>query len=698
MAKKITLEELMMPLIDDAANVFYSKLVSLLDAVWGQVFVLKSWCGWHRHRQVGFKWKYGAFSSYATDRKCVIDLNTIPREIVKGISETNKKSYLRAVYQMDMSKIQIDTTESISNTGGAPVPTYRIDTDAPLTLIGYTISTESRDFIYGAGTGDLVVRTNGTDGEIKDVINYRDLPRPYITILVGTVTSFADVSIQFDPVYRNGILDDDAFKLNRKTTIYPQDSKYLQSIATKDVTQGTKYEWDCGRVFEYAYNDTDTNTVWWKYYSLDSDGMEWLLESSERPSRQNNDIMLPFLNSLSDMDYFFGGAGFRRECLSADKQHFKLTVWKLKSHVMTPKEGVEEVYMRFTQHKMHKQEPYISISGKHLTKGIPKYKISKLSSLTRNFLYVHHTFHPSIKYLNENLIFTELFNNCVFFIDHLMCRRSAYDIARRYKTKITHSLNADVYLLLIAAFSNVSLHYLFNGYPKNSLTHALCTTKETISGSLTANDMKQITKLVSVAMDMTVNPSTGIYEHCGWDKIWTPYIFVKNATMEEYKASGGTLVKFVNIGTDTNPIYYRIERTSTEANDFGIDNLTKHTFVIEAWSENDLNKYYPASSGMNVSIPGMYTPGFQPHQAGRLTAISEPTEIVYRTWSVFMDNMAALFNNTYMGDDENKPRRKYALVTDNSMTMFMDSAQSNRHLRLTVVTDTDTGHKYLKAI
>ena len=41
MSKKITLEELMMPLIDDAANVFYSKLVSLLDAMWGQMFVLK---------------------------------------------------------------------------------------------------------------------------------------------------------------------------------------------------------------------------------------------------------------------------------------------------------------------------------------------------------------------------------------------------------------------------------------------------------------------------------------------------------------------------------------------------------------------------------------------------------------------------------------------------------------------------------
>jgi len=210
--------------------------------------------------------------------------------------------------------------------------------------------------------------------------------------------------------------------------------------------------------------------------------------------------------------------------------------------------------------------------------------------------------------------------------------------------------------------------------------------------------MKQITKPVSVAMDMTVNASTGIYENCGWDKIWTPYIFVKNATMAEYKTRGGTLVKFVNVGTETNPRYYRIERTSTEANDFGIDNLTKHTFVIEVWSENDLNKYYPASSGMNVSIPGMYTPGFQSHPAGRLTTITEPTEIVYRPWSVFMDNMAALFNDTYMGGDMYVPRIKRAVVYDNSMTMFMDNAQSNIPLRLTVVTGTDTGHKHLKAV
>ena len=77
MAKKMTLEDLLMPLIDDAANVFYSKLVSVLDALWGQTFVYKAWCGWHRHRQIGFKWKYGGFSSYNSDRKCVIDLNTI---------------------------------------------------------------------------------------------------------------------------------------------------------------------------------------------------------------------------------------------------------------------------------------------------------------------------------------------------------------------------------------------------------------------------------------------------------------------------------------------------------------------------------------------------------------------------------------------------------------------------------------------
>ena len=59
MAKKMTLEDLLMPLIDDAANVFYSKLVSVLDAWWGQTFVYKAWCGWQRHRQIGSKWKYG---------------------------------------------------------------------------------------------------------------------------------------------------------------------------------------------------------------------------------------------------------------------------------------------------------------------------------------------------------------------------------------------------------------------------------------------------------------------------------------------------------------------------------------------------------------------------------------------------------------------------------------------------------------
>ncbi len=101
MAKKMTLEDLLMPLIDDAANVFYSKLVSVLDALWGQTFVYKAWCGWHRHRQIGFKWKYGGFSSYNSDRKCVIDLNTIDLSKVP----VNGFKYLRAVYYMDLSKI-----------------------------------------------------------------------------------------------------------------------------------------------------------------------------------------------------------------------------------------------------------------------------------------------------------------------------------------------------------------------------------------------------------------------------------------------------------------------------------------------------------------------------------------------------------------------------------------------------------------
>lgn len=698
MAKKITLEELMMPLIDDAANVFYSKLVSLLDAVWGQVFVLKSWCGWHRHRQVGFKWKYGAFSSYATDRKCVIDLNTIPKEIVNGIAKEPKQSYLRAVYQMDMTKIQIDTTESISNTGGAPVPTYRIDTDAPLTLIGYTISTEYRDLVYGAGTGDLVVCTKGSDGTVDRVIDHRDLPRPYITIVVGYVNSFADVSIQFSPLYRNGILDDDSFNLNRKTTIYAQGSAELDNMTTKDVTQGTKYEWDCGRVFEYAFNDADAETVWWKYYSLDSDGMEWLLESSDRPSKQNNDIMLPFINNLSDMDYFLEGSGFRRECLSVEKQHFKLTVWKLKSHVMTPKDGVEEVYMRFTPYKMHKREQYTSKSGKTLTKGLKKYQISMFNKVTRDYLYVHHAFRPHVQVSADSEIFTELFNNCVFFKDRSLCRRSAYDIAKRYTKKIETSLSADVYLLLISAFSNVSLHYLFNGNPLSSLTHPLCTERETISGSLTNNDMKQITKFVSLAMDMTVNASTGMYEHCGWDKIWTPYIFVKNATEKDYRANGGALVKFVNVGTDSSPVYYRVERTSKKANDFGIDNAANHTITVEAWSENDLNKYYQATTGMNVSIPGMFSPGFKTHTAGRLSQLDEPTDFANKPWATFMNNMSTLFKDTYMGNDTLLPRRKYAVIAENSMALFIDSAQANRRLRLVVVKDSVTGRDYLKAL
>ena len=871
MSKKITLEELMMPLIDDAANVFYSKLVSLLDAMWGQMFVLKSWCGWHNHRRVGFKWKYGAFSSYKTDRKCVIDLNEIDPILLKKLVEKKKPEvkkssldvviekiterststylrnltdnqrettiaiirkesntniaamiskcdvldtdekivlaqllfeagkidsldafvsehldniknlkkysgqdfseeslrnlemfktlpsilsgdveksdmtvrmallliadtkvvqettstsassveyeekpvteplYLRAVYKMDMSKILVDTTESVSNTGGAPVPTYRIDTDAPLILLGYTVSTRVEDFLYGDGIGNHVAITYKTDGQVSSLVDAKTFMsnretsvkryRPFITVLVGHVSLFAGRCIEFSPIYRNGMLDDETFKINKKTTIYAHDmDKDVSLLSTNDVSQGTKYEWDCGRAIEYCL-DGDNGSRFWKYYSVDSDGTLWLLESSERPKSQTPEVMLPFLNNVADTDYFLKGACFKKKTIDAIKKHYILYVWKMSSHVFPLKNG--EMFFKFTPRKMHKRKVVKVKDGKEIQVGLKKYEIDKLSKQTNLFLYERHdlTLGVGLGAVLYKDILSSIFSNSLFFEDVNLCSYSAYDIGKNYTDKVVDVVDADYVMLLISAVMNVSMHYLFNGRPSDSLSYPVYYDYNKASSNAIPDEafvpdidyLLNVTKYTSFISNMRKDDK-GFFEDASWDKVVTPYIFVKDATRADYASSGGTLVKFVNLGTEEEPKFYMIERRTHTKGDYGVD-TKDHEITVNLWTKGVTHKYTPTYQ--TYSIPGMFAEGFSTHYKGRIMDVKVPTQTVYRQLYCFYENMVTLFSTDTMGGETLAPRKKSAYVRNTSFTLFLENANRDRLLRLKTVTDTVTGFTYL---
>ena len=108
---------------------------------------------------------------------------------------------------------------------------------------------------------------------------------------------------------------------------------------------------------------------------------------------------------------------------------------------------------------------------------------------------------------------------------------------------------------------------------------------------LTNLDMAFITKHTSCIPEISAGSNWSVTRTLRWDAIWTPYLFVKNATASEYRAHGGTLSKFVNIGTEAEPRYYRIDRISDKAGDFGHDDMQRHHVSVELWSEQDINSY-----------------------------------------------------------------------------------------------------------
>ena len=680
MAKKMTLEDLLMPLIDDAANVFYSKLVSVLDALWGQTFVYKAWCGWHRHRQVGFKWKYGGFSSYNSDRKCVIDLNTIDLSKVP----VNGFKYLRAVYYMDLSKILIDTTEGITNTGGAPVPTYRIDPDNPLTLIGYTLSDSSADITYGKGIGEVCVKTSG-DGIIESELLPKELPKPFMTLLIGRIFNDSGVVTDFDPIYNNGMLPFDTFgfTINRKTTIYSSEQHaYLQgSLDTNEISQGTKYEWDCGRVMEYSTG----NTLWWKYYSVDSDGTKWLMESSDHPNSTNPEFRPPFLSNLCDTRYFLDGTCFKTEVLG--DRTYRVSVWRVGTHVYPEKSA--NLFLKFTPNKMHNVEPFTNRHGEVEYKGIPRHKLPKLTKSASRFLYSRHCIPCVEDGEGGNVIFRDLLNNSVLFVSPKLVHRSAYDIAKNYTRHVETTWSCNYLLMLILAVSNVSAHYLFSGNPSNSLTWRIAS-QEALNQigslrSLTNADMKLITKYSVGSFAYNAN------HECvpKWQDIQTPYVFIENKDRSQYKSDGGTLCKFVNVGTQEAPSYYKVSRHSTKADDYGPDKIgenSSHTFRVDPWTESDVNKYRLANP-MNVTIPGYYAKSFAYHDPNNSAAdpMTDPTWLLSTQWRVFAKNLENLFPKRGLtGGAEYKPILKTCFIDEHSMGEFLYMAKTGNGMKLSL--------------
>lgn len=586
MTKRMTMEALMLPLIDDAANVFYSKLVSLLDSYWGESFVLHSWCGWHRHNTVGFKWTYGAFSSYKSDRKCVIRLGGIPQDAFSDESLSGTTAYLRAVYRLDLSRVIVDTTESHDSAGGAPVPTYRLDMDEPLEFAGYIVSPEYRDVAYGTEKKTLRVFVTDDNGDVSEETLIKDLAGTYFTVLIGEVDSVGGCGIRFKPVYNHAMLGSESlsereqFRINAKTSIYPDD-RYGTASADGTITQGTKYEWDCGRVLEFR----DGTDPFWKYYSIDSDQTRWFVTDSSKPSPMKPDVELPVISHTACPDYFLGGACFRRDdnLTGADGKLFsRITIWRMSSHVYPMSHA--QVFMRMTPYKAHEKERITLSNGKTVMRGKRKSEIERLGSQARRFLYAGGSFSDSV--------FSSLLHNCVFFTDARLAHRSAYEIMKKHASKALKSISEKYLTMLELACSNKSPHYSLDSL---ALYYRLATDAQKAEmmaeRRLTNLDMAFITKHTSCIPEITAGSNGSVTRTLRWDAIWTPYLFVKNATASEYRAHGGTLSKFVNIGTEAEPRYYRIDRISDRAGDFGHDDMQRHHVSVELWSEQDINSY-----------------------------------------------------------------------------------------------------------
>lgn len=655
MAKKMTLEELMMPLIDDAANVFYSKLVSVLDALWGQTFIYRQWCGWHRHRVLGVKWKYGSFSSYTSDRKCIISLNDIPIDRM-----TSNKMYLRAVYHLDLTKVLVDTTESISNTGGAPVPTYRIDPDIPITLIGYSLSNKSSDVLYGDGIGNECYTTD-SEGHLKDVVPEKKLNRPYITFLLGSVVNVANRVIEFDPVYKNGMLpfDEHGFNINKKTTIYPANTPLSQ---VPDLTQGTKYEWDCGRVMEFSIGRSKPR--YWTYYSLDSDGTRWELESSKRAASQTPTSALPFLSSLYDVEYLMNGACFKTESIGDGE--YRITIWKMRSHVY-PKTHAD-MFMKMTPYKMHKQYTKTK-NGKKAIIGIHRSEIDKLSKATCKVLYATH-----VPPMENTDFFKNVFDNSVLFTDMKLINKSAYDIASNYSRYIVNEISCNYLLMLILSVSNVSAHYLLSS---TSLLWRIASPQhiENLNKrrKFSNREVMMFSKY-SVCAPNNPNDGSGEEIQLKWQNIWTPYIFVMNGDSDTYKANGGTLCKFVNLGTEEEPKFYRVDRVSNTPDDYGPDRIggeNAHVFHVNVWNSDDINEYSPTHV-LDVTIPGYFMEKFATHTPrGISNPATEPTKGLSQRWYYFIKSLAELTSERGYVGSVKLPVQKSCYIEPESFGIFL---------------------------
>lgn len=260
------LRELIYPEIDDAANVFYSKITSIILELYKEHYNLKNYFGIYDSITFNYHFQFGSFTGKTKIKRSEFDPSKVGQ-------------YVYAIWKFPYKDLRVDTSESTESTGGKPVPTYQQKLSCDLTFEGLRyLETQQQN----------PVETFGVKGKTKN--------KDYICLscLIGQLKGVKDLYVDIDAYYNSLNIGDKC------------DQNRYDTVERTNLTYSNKYETDCGRVFKCtAMNNRSSDTVKWWYYSVDSKGIYWLLDSYDT---EEPDIGTPQYSSLFNAELILRGS------------------------------------------------------------------------------------------------------------------------------------------------------------------------------------------------------------------------------------------------------------------------------------------------------------------------------------------------------------------------------------------------------